>query len=265
MVLVTTGVVSAKYFHQQSANHVYVAKEFYFTSDLLREELAEASYTLNANATEISFELRNSEDELRVSEDDLKYLVVVSGSGIIVGDPEGVLSKGEVSTKNVKIEGLQQGETCDVTVTAVSVDSTGAEGYSKNLRASFYVKPEEKGIYKHLTVKDEYVLLTVWTEGIEGEVSIECAKYGLIPDSTDEAMESVTNYSQEALYSEGESTSYGPILSVDAVRDSINFDETYSSHGYRFFLDKEMDISVDDFIVTITNGEGSKTAVSGTP
>ena len=86
----------------------------------------------------------------------------------------------------------------------------------------------------------QYVLLTVWTEGISGTLSVACPA-GLIPDATDPQLSGVHNYSS------GEYVAFN-------FSDDQSFAEEFSSHAYRFF--KASNFVSSEFSVTITDVNG---------
>ncbi len=245
IVAVIIGTVSARYFHEDSDKNILAAKEFYFTSNLLSEN--GANYVLNSNATEVSFTLENSVDELRFSQDPITYKVYLGEST----EPfaSGTLANGGTTTATVTLSNLVSGE--NYVVTAV-----GEAGYVQTLSATFTVSDNDENIYKHVdTSNSAYVLLTVWTENLSGNVSIEVTCNGLIPDNTDPILQNVYNYNN----------GYGKMVGYDAIIDSTNFQSTYSSYTYRFFIDSASNITAKNFDVTITKSDNTHIAIAADP
>lgn len=209
------GYSSAKYLYQINGDSLFRAKEFYFESNLLRNE--DVEYILNPNTTEISFTLTNSLDELRTAEDDIEYVISVD-NGATLSKSSGSLIKNVVSSELITLSNLEKGNTYTVT-------ATGKAGYKKTLEAKFTVSDSDKNLWKHLDVNDEYVLLTVWTENLSGEISIDFPA-GLIPDNTDNIMSNVVNFN-------------GAEYLGSTINDNQNFTHVYSTHIYRFFIDKD--------------------------
>ena len=232
---VMIGGVFAKYVYDNAGSNLLSAKEFYFTSNLLKEE--GSKYVLNSTATEISFTLGNSADKLRCSQDDIIYdISVTNKSGgtvpeIIDGNTEHKLLGGSVSQVTITLTNLEKGETYIVT-------STGKAGYKQTLMAEFTVSENEENVYKHLEISTDnaYLLFTIWTENVVGELQV-VTPAGLIPDNTNPILREVYNYS---------GAEYGEII----FTDKINFDQTYSSYTYRFFV-SEGSFNIDDFQVSI--------------
>ena len=249
-VLMIGGIV-AKYTYQKDDENVVAAKVFYFSSNLLTEGGQE--YVLNSEATSVSFTLGNNEDEVRYSDDDIKYTVSVTLQNKTDGDveplldvTEGVLEKGKVTTDTITLSKLIQGRTYIVT-------ATGTAGYQKTLQATFRVSDNEENVYKYLdTSNHAYVLLTVWTENVSGDAVITCNTedntnvIGLIPDSTDEVLKNVNNF-------DSVNNNYTAFIGNNEIEDNSSFDQLYSSRTYRFFIDEDKQITIDNFQVSVDN------------
>ena len=223
--------VAAKYIQASEQKIISQAKEFYFTSDLLTEE--GANYTLNPGTTQVRFTLMNHIDELRYSDDLILYnvyvndVVLVENGRLNQNDDEIVFAVENGKTYHVRAEGIA--------------------GYRKTISATFTVMTEPDGFYKSLDASNEYfVLLTVWTEAVSGNVTIDFPA-GLIPDATDEKLTNVVNY-EDSYYEAGRTN---PVEL-----------QTYSSLVYRFFKDDlSTAYTVDDFNVMM----GELEAIPGTP
>lgn len=173
--VLTTGMFVAKYINEKSSEGLIIAKNFYFTSNLLDGK----EHTLAPDSTSVTFTLGNHEDDLRYSEVDIEYTVTVD-NGATVTDNTGTLEKGNIKDKNVTISGLQPGKT-------YNVKAVGKGGYTETLTAKIVVSEKKAQLYFHEdSSSGEYVLLTVWNEGeTEGEVTIT---YTGIPDNTNPNM-----------------------------------------------------------------------------
>ncbi|MBR4289271.1 MAG: hypothetical protein IKT52_01370 [Oscillospiraceae bacterium] len=167
---------SARYVHKSGGSGVIKAQEFYFTSNYLTP--FGASYTLNPGTGQVEIELRNY-DGKKVSELDITYTVLSNGTA--VEDGSGTLTANAENTAQVTIKDLQPG--VPYTVTA-----KGENGYSRTLSATFTVKAPAEGIYKHTEIYEDYVLLTIWTQGVAGTATVTIPD-GLTPDYTDAALE----------------------------------------------------------------------------
>lgn len=248
LVVFSTLVVGtyAKYTMGNRTDGYIFSPNFYFTSDLLKETAVE--YTLNPEKdgeAEISFQVRNFADDLRISDKKINFKITVSPAKDVTVKVDGKKADGGSlnpktgASANVTISGLKNGESYQVSV-------TGVAGFATTLRAKVTVKPGEKQIFKHIDNNhDSYVLLTVWTQNISGDVEISFPQ-GLIPDDTDSAMRDVNNFSDGK---------YG----ADTFTDEVSFGEVYSSHVYRFF--KTSDYESGAFTVTL----GGKEAIAAIP
>lgn len=237
----------AKYARQSEDKKTIVAKEFYFESDLLKDPEENAVVVLNSTATEVSFELRNHADNLRYTKDKIKYVVTVEVLEEKEGTPQLAPSFG-------KISGAPSGGQGKATVTLTDlekgkkyfVEATGESGYSEKLSATFEISENEENVFKYLdkNVSEQYILLTVWTENVAGNVSIDIPA-GLVPDYTDITMIDCKNYDE------------GKYIADDFV-DNGSFAKNYSSHTYRFFIDEESDFDVEQFEVILIDSDGDE-------
>ncbi len=225
---VATGGVIAKYVKTVGEDESEVtAKTFYFESDYLLPTAH--TYELNSTTNSVSFELRNFENEDRVSQVNCTYEVTIesddSNFTVKVNDGESAslttltLDAAEKvkTTHIITLEKLQPGETYAVRVTAKG-------GYQKTLSATFQIAEEKNGFYMNVEETETYVLLTVWTEGdLKGNVTVNVPA-GLIPDVTDSILKNITNYDPN-------SGTYGAVAFVDTT----SFASTNASRTYRFF------------------------------
>lgn len=217
------GNVVSKYVYKNNGQGVAVAHEFYFDSNCLTEDGKE--YRLSPGCTSVDVSLRNYPDDLRYATTQVDYVIEVkeSGSDSVILKKTGTLEANKKSEQTEAIP-VQNGKTYEII-------ATGNGGFVKTLKATFVVMSEGMGIYKYTEDFDEYVLLTVWSEGISGDVGITFPGT-LLPDNTDDVMSSV--------------------LSSDGyLSDSENFRKAYSSHSYRFFkTDVSASYTADSFVVS---------------
>lgn len=243
---VAVGGVIAKYIQSDAGENLFYAKEFYFTSNLLEESCPK--YTLNNTATQVSFTLNNHADALRYSEDTINFTVSVTckdaltaGKEPVLSATEGMLAGGKCTDTNVTLSNLVQGKTYIVTAHAEA-------GYELTIQAEFYVSDEGMNLYKHLDASNTgYVLLTIWAENLSGSLELRCNKVGVIPDNTDPVMQSVYNYKNS-------------VYETFSFTDSKNFTSTYASYVYRFFDGGAVDLTEDDFVVTLNGSSIAETA-----
>jgi len=217
------GIVQAKYVYSNRQDAAVYSKEFYFESDVLVEGGKE--YFLNPGTTSVNFVLKNCADSLRFSADQISYKLTASDG--VLSITNGTLSGEMVSTATFSLSNLEDGKS--YTVTAV-----GKAGYSRTISATFTVKKSQPKLYMHVADNAEYVLLTVWTEDVNGTISVKFPM-GLIPDNTQPDLASITE------------------------ADGVFTDELakYSSKTYRFF--KNSSFTSGEF--TVMMGELKATKV----
>lgn len=264
MIVALSAGIIAKYVHQTEDNNQVRAKEFYFTSDLLSEIGGE--YLLNATESGIAFKVENSMDTLHYSEMDIDYEVEVEMSnGADFGTDAsetitpvtGTLTGGAGNSQIIEINGLKKGIVYTVTVTGRTNTIPGF-GYKKVLYATFSLAESGMGFYKHLDISNpHYVLLTIWTENLKGDVKISVPE-GMIPDNTDAVLKDVDNYQDVVGYSADSDSAYKAFV----FEDDETFDKTYSSRSYRFFIDDPKNIDIDKFVVEM---DETLKAVESTP
>lgn len=235
---IATGSVIAKYVENiKTESDSVTAKAFYFESDYLLP--TGHQYELNSTVDSVSFELRNFENELRISQVKCTYEITIESddSNFTVKVNEGEAEKhtsleltanADVKTTHkITLEGLQSGKKYKVTVTAKG-------GYQKTLSATFSVAENKSGFYMNVEETETYVLLTVWTEGDRnGKVTINVPA-GLIPDTTDPIMANIDDY---------DGNTY-------TIFDNESFQSEFSSRSYRFF--KDTNYAAANFTLTIT-------------
>lgn len=238
-LVAAVGGVLAKYVYDATGRNLLSAKEFYFTSNLLKAETGK--YVLNSTETEVSFTLGNNADKLRVSQADIAYTVTVSTKNggafpeIVDDNAAQVLSGGTVSEATVTLKNLVKGETYVVT-------AEGNAGYRQTLTAEFTVSGGDEDVRAYLDTADSaYVLLIVWTDNVTGNAQVFFPA-GLIPDNTDPVLREVYNYDGSAYVAE-------------EFTDKVNFQKPYSSYTYRFFKATDSTYVVSDFTVSVHSGE----------
>ena len=224
-VTLSIGGIYAKYVKSYRDTGLIISKTMYFASDCLTEE--GAAYTISD--TEVTIKLMNYPDELRVSEIPVNYIISVEpNDGVDVSSNSGSLGEYDFERASVEIviSGLQRGKTYTVT-------AFGENGYKKTLKATFKVAPDENNLYYDIAQNEYYVLLTVWTENVTGDVTITFPDT-LLPDNTDALLREVTQ--TQGTFSDAES-----------------FVKEYSSRTYRFFKTNEITYKKEDFTVDFLN------------
>lgn len=216
------GGLYAKYVSEASAYNAALASEFYFTSDMLTEN-GKASYTLPVGTTSFSFELRNSEDNLRWSAKDVAYTCTVTSSDAKVSP-----AKGTLSAESDQATAAMIGVT-DLSAGTYTVSASATTPFAKTLTAKIVIPQADDSLA--VKVEDNsgspYALMTVSTKEYSGNVAINWAA-DLIPDSTQSDFANVASNSDSGSAAGSQTVSLG----------------AYSSNTYRFFkTDKTQDFS----------------------
>ena len=179
LVIPGGGVLFAKYAAVEYSENAYVARNFYFESDMLAESSgAVPQYSLKAGVNEISFLLMNHPDNLRFSEVDIDYTVTITGEGINETLPEMTLTGNRKTSEEIRYAVSEPGT---YTVTAVATAP-----YTKTLQAKFTVtgKDEEISINVGDAAGSPNIKVTVTTADYEGDIIITWPA-GVVPDNTD--------------------------------------------------------------------------------
>ena len=184
-VSVIVGAVSvtvAKYQWKESEDILYAPASFYFSSDLLKEE--NTTYTLQDNAGEISVVLKNYEDSLRVSSNDIVYQVIIKKG-------EETLSS---QTKNGTITTAEKQETITfsgLSVGTYQVIATSSSPYQKSLSATFVIPDSAVSFQTSVSNTSATSVLTIITNDYQGNLTISFPS-GLVPDNTNPLLQGAT-------------------------------------------------------------------------
>lgn len=180
------GTSVAKYIKEREVDTAYNAKSFYFESDLLEENIADAEYSYAQGIDSITFYLKNNADSLRYSEVDINYTVTLKKADTVVDTKTGTIPKGEVNAVAVQFDNLDAGEY------VVTAEATSP--YSKTLTGKFTLAGVDKTLTWDLvdSANSPIVEITVTSEGYEGLITITYPE-GIQPDNTDEKLETVTS------------------------------------------------------------------------
>lgn len=199
MLLAFSGITAARYVNQAKKENLMSAENFYFTSDLLREESADGSktavYYIDPLTGSFTVELYNYADDMRIMSKNINYTVTVE-NGTAADPALGTLSvSGNSAVKaNAKITitptpnssagnagaGNTSGtsNTSDVTVTVTSTSP-----YKKTLKAVF-----KRELGNQFQLVDEAgnraAVLTMTCPGSSQAIKIILPE-GVIPDGTD--------------------------------------------------------------------------------
>lgn len=179
------GFSKAKYVVNEKETDSYVAKNFYFKSDLLSESTS--SYTYGKGKNTIEFTISNNEDELRISEVDISYTATLTDmNGNEIETKSGTLTSGAINTQTITFENLATG------TYNVAVKSTSP--YTKTLYGTFYITEKEENFdFQVSDIANSSILyLTINTKDYTGNVLITYPE-GLEIDNTDLNIQNYTN------------------------------------------------------------------------
>lgn len=189
-LLISVGYAAAKYVSEYEKDGLYVAKSFYFESDLLKAPASNGvypSYTLQSGVDEITFVLKNYTDALRISEANISYTITVEKNGSVLSEKkqESVLAMEDLES-SVTISDLTAGT---YTVTAIATAP-----YTSVLKADFTIVSINRDIEYSVSDDEEspVLYLTVTTNDYKGEIFIQFPE-NVYPDNTDEKMKDAVN------------------------------------------------------------------------
>ncbi len=183
--LLTLGFSKAKYVALENKTDSYVAKNFYFESNLLSESTS--SYTYGKGKNTIEFTISNNEDELRISEVDIDYTAILTDmNGNEIETKSGTLTSGTINTQTIRFENLATG------TYNVAVKSTSP--YTKTLYGTFYITEKEESFDFQISdiANSSILYLTINTKDYTGNVLITYPE-GLEIDNTDLNIQNYTN------------------------------------------------------------------------
>lgn len=221
ILLLCTGIVAARYYLSSSQSGIISAKNFYFTSNMLKEETESAKYVIDSQKSSFCVEIYNYADEKRVSADEIKYKVTVTG-GMLTGSAEkdgtGSLTGGTKSTGKIEVQ--PDSSAAEIIVT---VESTSP--YQKKLTAVFTPGDGSTCMVEDTSGKRAAVLTMVWKE-MSAERNNKVAitlPAGVVPDQADEhvSYESGTYY-----YSFPEKGVYSLVLLKKDIKKQLGLEGT---------------------------------------
>lgn len=202
----------AKYTQKAKSNNAYTTENFYFESDLLKENEG-AEYNFGDGENSININLKNNADELRYTNQDISYKVLLADSSEnTVATKEGTITGGDVNSSAVTFDNLTSG-----TYTVVAKALTP---YTKTLTGKFKINSTNDDI--NYSVKDTSgstnLNVTLITNSYSGNVTITFPD-GLLPNNIETNFASITSTSAT--------------LNVNANSEySIQFFKTDTSQNY---------------------------------
>lgn len=203
------GGLFAKYIseHQKSAD--MTSSNFYFTSNYL--EKSGKSYDINDWQDGFDIELYNydKDDETKVSQNDIKYKVNVSGDGdwTCKEGSEGSLKVGTSDNKTKQTIHINPSNTSKKgNVFTVTVTTTAP--YKKTISATFTATSSDKPDYTIEDKEDGSVSLEILSNDYKGDVEITWNKDNLDPDSTNKYMKQWKDSDQKGTITVEKNTTY---------------------------------------------------------
>lgn len=183
----TASFVLARYLKNSQKDSLYVAENFYFSSDLLVE--GGKTYKYQRGLNEIKVNISNNIDKLRHTEVDINYSVVIDkingdGSSNKVNQIDGKLSGNAINSKEIVFNNLSSG--------TYRVRATTSKPYLRILEGTFFITESDNTINYEVNdnVDSTVVFLTVKTVDYNGRVKLKFPE-GLYPDSNEEAFKDV--------------------------------------------------------------------------
>lgn len=181
MVLALAGIAAARYTMQKRGSGLVAAKDFYFISDLLKEESEKAEYFIDPDSN-ISIELYNYADSLRITPGTIQYGVEADGGQCM--DPSG----NQLVTGTVPGSVTAQKATLTITPDAgandVIVTVTSSKPYRKVLTAAFHRESGNLASMEDASGNRAAVLTMTCADSAKN-ITIELPR-DVIPDQTDD-------------------------------------------------------------------------------
>lgn len=185
ILIAFSGYTAAKYVRSQREEPLYVARSFYFESDLLESQASNGEYpkyTLQDGTDSIAFQLKNHADDLRFSEVDIDYKVELTtkdGNAVDGQSPKtGELARDRKVDEKIEFTGLSSG--------TYVVIATATGPYTSTLKAEFTLEAKNEAITASISDSSgsPVLRLTVSTTDYAGDVKITWPD-GVRPDNTD--------------------------------------------------------------------------------
>lgn len=180
MLAAFAGVTAARYVMQRTSQGIVAAQDFYFTSDLLKEEAEKAFYYIDQKKPVI-IHLYNSEDSLRKTPGEISYGVEVNGGGYTDSAGGTLTDSAGSGTANLVI-------TPDDGVKTVTVTVTSSKPYQKVLTAELKMDKGNQAVIEDAKGKRAAVLTMTCTDGAK-TITVTLPP-GVIPDQTNDNVES---------------------------------------------------------------------------
>ena len=187
VVVLGATIILGRYLQEHQKSSLYEAENFYFTSDLLKEE-SEILFWKDG-VTELKINFSNSADKLRYTKSDINAVVRLSE---FIDDREFVkkreinltLEGNKITNKEIVFDNLEKG--------VYKIEAITSSPYVKKLEGIFSITTNINTIKHFVTDKvDSTVLsLKIRTTDYEGNVKIKFPD-GVYPDNNEDAFKDV--------------------------------------------------------------------------
>lgn len=186
-VILGATIILGRYLQEHQKSSLYEAENFYFTSDLLKEESEVSFWKDGVNKLKINFS--NSADKLRYTKSDINAVVRLSE---FIDNREFVkkreinltLEGNKITNKEIVFDNLEKG--------AYKIEAITSSPYVKKLEGIFSIDLNNNTI-KHLVndrADSTVLMLKISTIDYEGNIKIKFPD-GLYPDNNEDAFKDV--------------------------------------------------------------------------
>lgn len=225
VVILGATIILGRYLQEHQKSSLYEAENFYFTSDLLKEESEVSFWKDGVNKLKINFS--NSADKLRYTKSDINAVVRLSE---FIDNREFVkkreinltLEGNKITNKDIVFDNLEKG--------IYKIEAITASPYVKKLEGIFAIDSNNNTI-KHLVndrADSTVLMLKISTIDYEGNIKIKFPD-GLYPDNNEDAFKDVD---------------------IDNSKEVIVKFKHHSSYTYKFYKkDPKKIFKEDDFEV----------------
>lgn len=187
ILLFFAGIAAARYMKQERQSGIVEAQTFYFTSDLLKEDEAAATYFIDPMAESFKFELCNFADSERVTSADITYRVSVTGGTVEGGGAmfEGSINAGTGSAVPISvIPTLRPGNSGGtLELEEIKVVAESVLPYRKTLTGVFKRQMGNQYMVQDEVGHNAAVLIMVCADGAK-DITVNLPS-GVIPDEAD--------------------------------------------------------------------------------
>ena len=225
VVILGATIILGRYLQEHQKSSLYEAENFYFTSDLLKEESDVSFWKDGVNKLKINFS--NSADKLRYTKSDINAVVRLSEfidnrEFVKKREINLILEGNKITNKEIVFDNLEKG--------IYKIEAITSSPYVKKLEGMFAIDSNNNTI-KHLVndrADSTVLMLKISTIDYEGNIKIKFPD-GLYPDNNEDAFKDVD---------------------IDNSKEVIVKFKHHSSYTYKFYKkDPKKIFKEDDFEV----------------